>query len=84
MKWREFHDDIYCSYLLPFLCFSIDNLRLQLMHIVTSSDGTDRTADVIHVGLTVTEWGWLTARLFVGKSLFGVASHTVSTEYWVN
>jgi hypothetical protein len=56
---------IYCSYLPSFLCFSIVSLRLQSMRILTSSHGTDRTTDVIHMGLTATEWGWLTARLFV-------------------
>jgi hypothetical protein len=58
---------IYCSYLPSFLSFSIDSLWLQSMHLLTSSQRTDRTADVIHMGLTVTVWGWLTARLFVGK-----------------
>ena len=58
---------IYCSYLSSFLCFSIDSLRLQSMHILTSSHGTGRTAVVIRVGLRVTEWRWLTARSFFGK-----------------
>ena len=30
-----------------------------------SPHGTDRTVDVIHIGLTVTERGWLTARLYL-------------------
>jgi hypothetical protein len=75
---------IYCSHLQLFLYFSIDSLRLQSNHILTSSHGTDRTADVIHMGIAVTEWGWLTARPFFGIWLFGVASHAVGTEYRVN
>ena len=42
---------IECGYLPSFLCFSIDSVRLQSMHILISSHGIDRTADVIHVGL---------------------------------
>jgi len=53
---------IHCSYLPSFLCFSIDSVRLQSI----STRGNNRTADVIGIGLTATEWGWLTASLFVG------------------
>ena len=42
---------IDCGYLPSFLCFSIDSVRLQSMNIQVSSHGTDRTADVIHMGL---------------------------------
>lgn len=54
------------------------------MRVLTSSHGTDRTADAVHVGLTVTERGWLTARPFFTEWLFGVASQAFGTEYWVN
>ena len=72
---------IYCSYLPSFLCFNIDTLRLQSMRILKSSPGTDRATDVMHMGITVMVWGWLTAHPFVGKWLFGVASHAGSTEF---
>jgi len=50
---------IYCSYLPPFLCVSIDSVWLQSMCILTSSHGTDRTADVIHMGITVNTEYWV-------------------------
>ena len=72
---------IYCSYLPSFLWYSIDSLRLLSMRILTYSNVTDRTADVIHIGLTFTKWGWPTARLCLGKWLFGVPVHAVSTKW---
>jgi nitrate reductase NapE component len=54
------------------------------MRILTDSHGTYRTADVIHIGLTVTVWEWLTAGLvsffFFLIWLFGVAAHAVNAE----
>jgi len=38
----------YCGYLRY---FSIDSVQLQSTHILTSSHGTDGTADVIHTGI---------------------------------
>jgi len=40
------------------------------MRILTSTYGTDRNADIIHIGLTVTVWEWLTAGL-VSFFLYG-------------
>ena len=71
---------VYCSHLQSFLCFSIDSLRLQSMHILTSSHGTDRTADVVHMGLNSHGVGMADSMSVFWKRLFAVATHAGNTE----
>jgi len=69
---------IYCSYLPSFLCFSIDSVRLQSMHILTSSHGTGRTADVIRVGVAdSTFFFW---KIMIVCSCFPCSQHRMLGE----